>query len=181
MAERKAAIQLSLGLIVAVVFAVVLLSLAITWISDLIAQITRITDDLTKEASEQIKEIFSKTDQKFAVHPQNWPLDRGHELKLLAGIINKEEDSQAHNFVVNVIPTRPETASWVDNTDFRNPLRAQFNKVVEFPITISPASGVPAGTYVFYVIACIDKSFEQCSDFDSQNFESPQYIRITLQ
>lgn len=180
MAKKKAAIQMSLGLIVAVVFAVVLLSLAITWISDLIAQITKITDDLTAEAHEKIKEIFSQTDQRFAIHPQEWTLDRGHELKLLAGIINKEPDSLEHTFTVNVIPTRTEIASWVDDTEFKIPLKAQFNKVVEFPITITPASGAPAGTYVFYVIACIDKAFEQCSDTDSQNYESPQYLRITL-
>ncbi len=177
---RKAAIQMSLGFIVAVVFAVVFLSLAVVWVTQFMEQITPLTDDLIQDARVQIRDTFSRTDTKFSVYPQEWDLARGHELKMLAGLINKEADSQTHRFVVNVIATDPDTESWINKNEFRYQQPVPFNSVGEFPITITPDSSAPARTYTFYAIACIDKTFEQCTTMDDQNYESPKYFRIVL-
>ncbi len=181
MADKKAAIQMSLGFIVAVVFAVVFLSLAIVWVNQFMSQITPLTDDLIKDARVKIRDTFSKTDTRFSVYPQEWDLARGRTLNMLAGVINRESDSQTHSFVINVIPTKPETATWIDDSEFRLVQPVPFSDVGEFPITITPDRSAPAGTYTFYVIACMDKSFEQCTTMDDQNYQSPKYFRITLE
>jgi hypothetical protein len=178
---RKAAIQMSLGFIVAIVFAVVFLSLAVVWVNQFMGQISPLTDDLIQDARVSIRDTFSKTDTRFSVYPQEWKLGRGATLNMLAGVINKESDSLQHRFAVNVIPTKPETASWIDDTEFRMVQPVPFNDVGEFPITITPEGSAPAGTYTFYVIACIDKSFEQCSTMNDQNYQSPKYFRIILE
>jgi hypothetical protein len=176
----KGAIEMSIGFIVAIVFAVVLLSLFIAWMQGFFGQINVITDDLTQEASVRLKDTFRKTESNFAIYPNEWTLDRGHELKLLAGIVNRDSDSQRHNFVVNVIPTDPATANWFDTNDFNKPLPVEFGADVEFPITITP-TGALQKTYVFYIIACKDKSFSQCQTVNDQNYGgSPQYLRITM-
>lgn len=180
MAGRKAAIQLSLGLIVAVVFSIVFLSLGIIWVNQFMEQITGVTKDLIDEGKVKIRETFSETDQNFAVYPQEWELPRGSSLKMVAGIINREPDSQAHRFVINVIPTRKETEEWIDDREFNTQLKAEFGSVVDFPITITPKREAIKGTYVFYVIACMEKGFESCKSPDDQNYESAQYFRLTL-
>jgi hypothetical protein len=179
---RKAAIQMSLGFIVAIVFAVVFLSLAIVWVNQFMGQISPLTDDLIQDARVQIRDTFSKTDTYFSVYPQEWDLARGKTLNMLAGVINKESDSQTHNFVINVISTKPdETAGWIDDSEFRMVQPVPFSQIGEFPITITPESSAPAGTYTFYVIACIDPiSLEKCSTMEDQNYQSPKYFRINL-
>ena len=147
--------------------------------------ITVLTDDLLQEGSVKIRDTFKETSQRFDIFPHEWTLERGHELKMVAGIVNKEPDSAGHSFVVKVIPTRtsdPDTSLWIDDTEFRTPLPAQFNKILEFPITITPSSDAPAGTYVFYVIACIDDTYENCRNEQgyANIYESAQYLRVTL-
>lgn len=181
MAERKGAIQMSLGLIVAVIFAVVFLSIGVIWIQGFMDDISGLTTNLIKEGKEKIRATFSETDQNFAVYPEEWELGRNEELKMVAGVINREPDSLPHKFMVNVIPTNPDTADWVNSAEFSQQLTADFNKVLDFPITINPRGGgtVPeAGTYVFYIIACIDTT--TCSSLDDQNYESTKYVRFTL-
>lgn len=101
---RKGAIELSLGFIVAVVFAVVLLSLAILWLNNLFPQLFSITDDLTQQAQSKIQETFQQTQNNFAIWPSKYDLVRTRELKMSAGIKNDAEDGQDHQFVINVIP-----------------------------------------------------------------------------
>ena len=176
----KGAIQMSIGFIVAIVFAVILLSLFITWMQGFFGQINVITDDLTQEASVKIKDTFRNTESNFAIYPNEWSLDRGHELKLLAGVVNRDPDSQKHDFVINIVPTDAATASWYDPNDFNQKLPTEFGASVEFPITITPV-GATAKTYVFYIIACKDKDFSQCQTLQDQNYGgSPQYLRITM-
>ncbi len=176
----KGAIQMSIGFIVAIVFAVILLSLFITWMQGFFGKINVITDDLTQEASTKIKDTFRKGESNFAVYPNDWTLERGHELKLLAGIINRDPDSQKHDFVINIVPADASTADWYDTNEFNKRLPTEFGADVEIPITIKPVNPV-AKTYVFYVIACKDKDFSQCQTLQDQNYGgSAQYIRITM-
>jgi hypothetical protein len=179
--NSKGAFQLSLGFIVGVVFAIVLLSLAVVWIQGLIGDITIVTDDLTQEGKNAIRDAFKSTQTNFAVYPDEWELERGHSLRLLAGVINRHQDSSKHNFVVNVFPQTPADRTWFTETDFYTPLPTEFNAIVEFPITIEPPADAPAGTYVFRIITCMDTSFAQCSQIDDMNYGgSPQYLRVTL-
>jgi hypothetical protein len=183
---RKAAMQMSLGFIVAIVFAVVFLSLAVVWVTQFMQSITPLTDDLIQDARVQIRDTFSRTDTKFSVYPQEWELDRNRVLKMLAGLINKEADSTTHRFVVNVITTPNEydvdTESWINRGEFSVQQPVPFNSVGEFPITITPGSA-RTGTYTFYVIACMtdaDDYSGRCEEMEDQNYDSPKYFRITL-
>jgi hypothetical protein len=177
---RKAAIQMSLGFIVAVVFAVVFLGLAVMWLNNMFPLFTGLTEDLIQQGKEAIEKTFRESDQSLAVYPQNRDVARGGTLKMVAGVQNNEADSAAHSFTVNVIATDPSTESWINRNEFSIPLTAQFRSITYFPITVTPPNDAPKGTYTFYVIGCIDKSWEQCQQPSDQNFESPQYFRITL-
>ena len=84
--ERKAAFQMSLGFIIAVVFAIVLLSLALTWLRGTIENIIGLTDDLTQQAQAQLRESFTSTATSFAVWPNQYNLNPGKGLKMSAGI-----------------------------------------------------------------------------------------------
>lgn len=171
---------MSLGLIVAVIFAVVFLSLGVVWVSSFMSDISGLSVDLIQEGRTKIKETFSSTNQRFAVYPEEWDLNSRQPLKMVAGIINKEADSREHDFVVNVIPTEPETEEWINEAEFRRPLKAEFGKILNFPITITPDADALAGTYVFYIIACIDKPFSDCDEPSKQNYEAAQYLRLTI-
>ena len=59
--NQKGAIELSLGFIVTVVFAVVLLSLAIMWVRGMFGNIDIIAVDLTRQAQDEISATFSET------------------------------------------------------------------------------------------------------------------------
>jgi hypothetical protein len=180
MARRKAAIQMSLGLIVAVVFAVVLLTLAITWIQGMIGDITGITKDLTQQAQTKLQDTFADTNTNFAVWPTDYPMKSGETVKLLAGIKNNAPDSQRHNFVVNIVPSGasysicPEQdvsvcqhdsgmtlgefmTTWAAVDRVRSNIDVQSTAYKSITIEI-PNTGVKAGSYIFNVVACYDRT-----------------------
>ena len=76
---RKGAIELSLGFIVTVVFAVVLLSLAIVWLNSIFPTLFGITDDLFQQAQTQIQETFQKEYQGKRTY---WESDYGQLMKI---------------------------------------------------------------------------------------------------
>lgn len=176
----KAAIQMSLGLIVTVVFAIVLLSLAITWIQGMLSDITGITDDLTGQASAKLTDIFAETDSNFAVWPPEWEVTRGNGIKTLAGIRNNAADSQEHYYVMNVIPSGA-SESVCDTRDVRtcdsgvaghstlydymltwvttDPLKFRVNTLdsIEKVVVIEVPKDARKGYYLFNVVACYDE------------------------
>jgi hypothetical protein len=199
---RKGAIELSLGFIVAVVFAVVLLSLAILWLQGIIGNIGSLTDDLTQQAQSKLQETFQTTQNNFAVWPDRYNLDRGKELKLSSGIKNDAEDGQNHQFVINVVPaaasrgpcasgdigscTAPGGKSlsefmqnWVswDN----QPGVIQINRVGYRTISVNVPPNAVAGTYIFNVIACMDMySYSECTSQTLNWGGSAQQLTITV-
>ncbi len=200
--ERKAAIQLSLGFIVAVVFAVVLLSLSLTWLQGIFAGFTGITNDLTQQAQNKLRQTFEETNSNFAIWPNRYDLKRGEELKMSAGIKNNAEDGLSHSFVINVIPaTVSENVCDKDKlTDCSAPVGGnlynymlhwvtwdkfssviQINQVGYKTISIKPDSQAKLGTYIFNVVACKDMSnYQQCTQ-DTLNWGgAAQQLAITL-
>lgn len=103
--KRKGAVELSLGFIVMVVFAVILLSLAIVWLQGVVRDIGGLTTDLTQQSANKIQEIFGETGENFAVWPSSYSMSAGKGIKLLAGIKNNARDGQAHRFVINMVPS----------------------------------------------------------------------------
>jgi len=200
--QKKAAIEMSLGFIVAVVFSVVLLSLAIVWLNGIIGGITTLTDDLTQQAQSKLQDTFQNTQNNFAIWPDRYNLDKGRELKLSAGIKNDAEDGMNHQFVINVIPATasqvpcpggdlascPNVKSSMENwvTGFTGPVSIQPNKIGYRTISIMIPNNAVSGTYIFNVIACADMpptsitSSAACTETTLNWGSSAQQLTITV-
>lgn len=152
MKQRFGAFQLSISLIVVIVFAIIVLSLAVVWIQGLMSQITYITNDLTQQAQAKIQQTFQETDQNFHIWPEQYTLSRGETLKLSAGVRNNAEDGRDHTFVINVEASEPDTEDWVEFD--RNPIKILINSVGYIPITITVPSDAVSKTYAFFVSVC---------------------------
>lgn len=200
---RKAAIQLSLGFIVAVVFAVVLLSLALTWLHGIFGGFTTITDDLTQQAQNKLIETFERTNSNFAVWPNRYTLKRGKGVKFSVGIRNNAEDGLDHTFVINIIPAAaskdvcPEgdvrycsapggeslydfMLDWV--TWDRSSSVIQINSVGYKTIEIRPDSNARLGTYIFNIVACKDmSSYTSCTPQTLNWGGSAKQFTLTLE
>ncbi len=179
MAQRKAAIQMSLGFIVTVVFAIVMLSLALTWLRGMIGGISGVTDDLTQQAQSNLRDAFRETGANFAVWPSQYELDRGAGIIMQAGIENDAPDGLSHFFMINVVPAAVSESicpggnpvgctgvggmdmaeymnSWVTFDKEAGPVAINSLGFKRMDITI-PAEA-KSGTYMFRVMACYDAS-----------------------
>lgn len=174
--ERKAAFQMSMGFIIAVVFAIVLLSLALTWLRGMMDGLMGITDDLTQEAQANLRDAFRETATSFAVWPNQYNLDPGKGLRMSAGIENDAIDGKDHKFVINVVPAtadekivsikgctnfetcttlKEEMKTWA--TFDKSVGLIQINSVGFKFVEIRPQADAIKGTYMFNVVACYDK------------------------
>jgi len=174
--ERKAAFQMSLGFIIAVVFAIVLLSLALTWLRGLIENVTGITTDLTQEAKGILRDSLKTTGSNFAVYPTQYSLEPDRGLRMSAGIENDAVDGNPHQFVINVVPAatsenvlvvngcsdfdscptlKQEMVKWLTFDSSAGTI--QRNEIGDKFIEIRPAADTVKGTYIFNVVACYDK------------------------
>ncbi len=197
--NRKGAIQLSLGFIVAVVFAVVLLSLAVTWLRGMIGTIGSLTDDLTQKAHDTLSETFNTGTTNFAVYPSEYKLSPGRSVKLSVGVKNDDRDGQPHTFVIHVYPAmasneiissygcsnfatcttlQEDMLSWVTYSSEK--YRIQPNLFRFWDMTISVPNNVVKGIYQYDVVACEDMDFEQC-DRTTTNWGSTQSLTIPVQ
>jgi len=105
MAKKKGAFQMSLGFIVAVVFAVVLLTLTVTWVQQLFGQIGTLTDDLTQDAHSTLQKQFKDSNKNFAVWPSRRTQKPGTGIILSAAVDNDADDGKTHTYVLNVLPS----------------------------------------------------------------------------
>lgn len=174
----KGDFQLSLGFIIAVVFAIVLLSLALTWLRGVFENVLGLTDDLTQEAHSTLRESFRTTSTDFAIWPSQYEVNPGKGLKMSAGIENDATDGLDHTFVINVIPVgvsdnicaggglncpvpggagtlATSLRTWL--TFDQTPGLIKINAVGFRFIEVRPANNAPKGTYIFNIVACYDK------------------------
>jgi hypothetical protein len=179
MAKRKAAFQMSLGFIVAVVFAVVLLTLSVTWVQQLFGGVVTLTDDLTQDAHNKLQEEFRSTSKNFAVWPNRRTQGSGTTVILSAAIDNDADDGETHTYVMNVIPSAasasvcpggdletcssPKTGKslyeymleWVTWTTGQQNI--QINTLGFWDITVDVPTDVMKGQYMFNVVSCWDR------------------------
>jgi len=170
---------MSLGFIVTVVFAIVMLSLALTWLRGMIGGITGVTEDLTQQAQSNLRDAFRETGANFAVWPSQYELDRGAGIIMQAGLENDAPDGSSHYFKINVAPsavsegvcsggdpasagcTGPGGQNMVDYmntwiTFDRGPSTVAINTVGFKRLDITIPSEARSGTYMFNVLACYD-------------------------
>ena len=99
---RKAAFQMSLGFIVAVVFAVILLSLSITWIQGLFGQIGTITHKTTDVAQQQLLQQLASSGKRVGIAaPAVTAWGKGETGSYALGIKNSDVDTN-HVYYINV-------------------------------------------------------------------------------
>lgn len=95
--DRKGAIQLSLGFIVMIVFAVVLLSLAIVWLRGMMESISGLTETQIANAEAELAEVFETQQTVFALSRttiSNPPATRGKAYAIAIGFKNNLDSSK---------------------------------------------------------------------------------------
>ena len=180
--SRKGAFELSVGFIVIIIIAVVLLTLGVTWLNQIFPQITGMTNDLFQKGSDSLQKTFQQSSQSFAIYPSQYDLGRGQSLRMAAGVRNNAPDSLDHNFVINVVPAavssdvlRNYGCTTLDgctsiNIDGRStslkafmgswaawtstPFIVKKTESLIMPVTIKVPTSAPAGTYQFGFVAC---------------------------
>lgn len=100
--QRKGAFQVSMGFIIAVVFAVVLLSLALSWLSGFMGQIGDVTHKVTDVARTELINKIAQTGATVGIAaPPVTSWQRGETGSFAVGIKNKFTD-QSKTFFINV-------------------------------------------------------------------------------
>ncbi|HDD72468.1 MAG TPA: hypothetical protein ENG00_00075 [Candidatus Aenigmarchaeota archaeon] len=99
---RKGAFQLSLGFIVAVVFAVILLSLALTWLQGIFDPLSTVTHKTTDIAMQKLLQELASTNKKVGIAaPGVTEWKRGETGAYALGIKNEDTD-KANTYYINV-------------------------------------------------------------------------------
>ena len=163
--KKKGAFQLSLGFIIVVVFAIVLLSFAIQWLSGAIGSITDITEALIQEAELELEKTFQESDSNFAIWPPEanpFSVEPNTKMAVVAGIRNGAQDSTGHKFGVAIeyqegsgpdaYDGDPNT--WIKTT-YDNSIDIEHLRNAKFPLIIE-VPGATTGTYTFKITACTD-------------------------
>ena len=190
--KRKGAIQLSLGFIITVVFAVVLLSLAIYWIQNFFIGLEPLTVDLTQQAEEKISEIFQETNKNFAVWPSRYTVKPGRKLIMSAGIRNNDQEGRILYYVINMKITSTDSGTSLDSVDDWILVPGVATKIDPSAtgnrdLTLNIPNDARQGNYLFDVYACYGESSSgagdpQNCDIDSASiWGSPQPVTITVE
>ena len=161
--NRRGAFQLSLSFIIGVVFAIVLLSLAVIWIQDLMGGMGQIGTDLTDQAHTKLVETFEQTTEDFAIWPPQYTVKAGEFLKMAAGIKNDAVDGMSHNFVINIMVEEVPAGvnkNYVKNwITFIKPAKTiAIGRSNEIPITFQVPNNAIKGIYLFRITSCYDRT-----------------------
>lgn len=178
MRQSTGEFQLSLGFIVGIVFAVVLLSLALTWLQGIFSSLSGITDDVIEIAREEvINKIKTGANVEIAAATvTEWK--RGESGAFVLGIRNDNPQSLT-TFYINVYLeqvggglTDPAALSATANgwLSYAPTLDIEPSGIGTLPITIEPGASATPGTYHFRATVC---DSEPAEGFASCHATSP--------
>ncbi len=190
--NRKGAIQLSLGFIITVVFAVVLLSLAIYWLRGFFTGLEPLTVDLTQQAQSEIAKVFQNTDKNFAIWPARYSVEPGNKLIMAAGIRNNDQAGRVLYYVINMKATSTDSGENLDQVNTWVLVPGTATKIdpaatANRDLTLNIPSAAKQGNYLFDVYACYGESAEGAGtpsgcDINAANiWGSPQPVTITIE
>jgi len=185
---KKGAIELSLGFIVTVVFAVVLLSLAIVWVRGMFVNIGGIAVDMTVQARDEISKTFSETTSNFAVRPARPDVTRGTSLKVQAGVKNNDPSGKMLKYVINIKAgntntkvTKEEMTKWITQT---TETAAGPNQIAYRDVVITIPQSAETGAYMFDVFACASETaglnLATCDTTSSNLWGVPQTLTVNV-
>ncbi len=196
--NRKGAFQLSLSFIIGLIFAVILLTLAVMWVRDTFSGVSVLTDDLRQNAQNTLASTFDNEKTNFDVSPKRYDLDVGKSVILSAGVKNDKSDGKPHKFVIRMYPGTADQEI-IENygcTDFDtcNELKTDMNRWLTYiqkvyniesnakrfwDITITLPQDVKRGTYMYDLAACEGDSvtFSGC-DRSTANWGSTKTLTV---
>ncbi len=164
-------------------------------------------NDLSIHAQNRIQNVFSQTNETFAIYPSRYRLEKGQSLKMAAGIKNDAADDNNHTFVINIIPSTatqticPEQDIEICTAPDGSVLKKYMSTWTVFPtgksdiqannisyryITITVPGNAVSGIYQFDVLACCTdcegSDVEAYSDciYSTRNWGSIQSLEITV-
>jgi len=162
--REKGAFQLSLSFIIGVVFAIVLLSLAIFWAQDIFQGFTDISESLKQDAAQKLEETFQESDENYAIWPSRYEVSPGTVLAVTAGVKNNAMDGAKHSFVIGVKqesgPGSIDATQWLDWA--KSPKKVNPNENTKIPILITVPHAITSGTYIFRITACSECKEPRC-------------------
>jgi hypothetical protein len=188
--NKKAAFQLSLGLIVTVVVAVVLLSLLILWLQNMIPGLERVTHQVTELAQQKLMKDLSQTGEKVGIAaPAVTTWKRGETGSFAVGIRNKYSDKDM-KFYINVYleklggdlsgtpagAKKSEVDKWLtySSSEFVERGKSKPTSIIIKP----PASGTDTGIYLFRVVVC---ERQPCVDLNSPSVYGSAQFAIEIE
>jgi hypothetical protein len=163
--QRKGAFQVSMGFIIAVVFAVVLLSLALSWLSGFMGQIGDVTHKVTEVARTELINKIAQTGATVGIAaPPVTSWNRGETGSFAVGIKNKFTD-QSKTFSINVYLEQlggnlAGTSASSKAQEVSNWMTYSFTEFVEAggsatsDLILKPAANADSGIYKFRVLIC---------------------------
>ncbi len=156
----KGDFQMSIGMLVTVIFAVVLLALGIQFIMTQIGGITDLTEIMKQQAKEKLDESFKASDKKFTIYPPEWTVKPATKITVTAGI--KNTDTEDHQYAVGISVekepvgvTKAEVKSWIKFVEA--PQTIVFGDTSYMPIVIEIPKTAKKDSYFFRISACYDK------------------------
>ncbi len=161
MGQRKAAFELSMGFIITVIFAVVLLTLALLFIQGFFGSLNDQREKWKQLADQELESAFAESEVGFHISPDRIEEERNTFVSVTAGIKNSAQDGGSHKYTVNIIvQNAPDGVSertverWIEYEPSIFTITPNGNK--KTPIDIKIPSDAKAGSYSFEIIACTD-------------------------
>lgn len=188
--NKKGAFQLSLGLIVTVVVAVVLLSFLIMWLQGMFSDIPKLTHQVTELAQQKLMSDLSQTGEKVGIAaPAVTAWQRGETGSFALGIMNKYTDKDM-KFYINVYleelggdlsgtpvgAKKGETDKWLTyfSSEFVEKGKSKATNIIIKP----PASGTDTGIYLFRAVVC---ERQPCVDLNSPSIYGSTQFAIEIE
>lgn len=188
MSQRKGAIQISLGIIVVVVFSVILLSLLLSWVYGIFDPFTEITHKVTDVARQELLSKLAQAGGRVGIAaPAITEWKRGETGSFALGIRNSDPAND-NTYSINVYLEQlggalagtpassldQEVASWLTFSD-KEFVEAGGSKSTNIIIKTKPDA--QTGIYLLRVVVCDAAS---CVDLNSPNLYGSAQFAIEI-
>jgi len=185
MVKRKGAFQLSLGFIVAVVFAVILLSLSLTWLQSIFDPLGTITHKTTDIAMQNLLEELASGNKKVGIaSPAVTEWKKGETGSYALGIKNEDTD-RGNTYYINVYletvggdlspsqltSLKDDVISWITLSPPTIDIDAGQRDTVN--ILIKPSTTTFSGIYSFRTAVCSSPETDCHATSPSVGYPSP--------
>ncbi len=188
MSQRKGAIQMSLGLIVVVVFAVILLSLLLSWVYGIFSPFTEITHKVTDVARQELLSRLAQAGGRVGIAaPAITEWTRGETGSFSLGIRNTNPAADK-TYSINVYleelggnlagtpasSLESEVVSWLtfSRTEFVERGGSKSSNII-----IKPSANAQTGIYLLRAVVCDALS---CTDINSPNLYGSAQFAIEI-